>query len=113
MPLIGEMAGSLWASDTNDRFIRTVDLEMPPTPTFAKVYLQGSWQSEEYGSIRAQILNYRRRLPDNSDEVISFRAPDRGEWASIVFDVTMTHVTFAIQVSFSGGQILWTMGFWS
>ena len=50
----------------------------------------------------------RRRKPDNSDETITFPYVDNGDAVHVLFDPTMTHVTFGISVRNCIASLIWT-----
>jgi hypothetical protein len=50
----------------------------------------------------------RRRLPDNSDATITFPSIQTGDAVYVMYDPTMTHVTFGIAVQHCIATLVWT-----
>ena len=113
MPLVGESAGSRWAyTFDDDLYSVSSDLDFPPTPTFFKVFLAKYFEFDDEGAVDTGIINIRRRLPDNSDETITFPDLDALDSRSVKFDSNMTHVSYGMKVSNCYAKLVWTLGRW-
>jgi hypothetical protein len=110
--LIQEIAGSALAGGLDDEpFTMTFDLDFPPHGAFIKVVLGQFYQWSDvagYGACAIGLVNMRRRKPDNSDETITFPNIDTGDAVYVMFDPTMTHVTFGMMARNCMASLLWT-----
>jgi hypothetical protein len=110
--LIQEIAGDALAGQgDNNTFSMTFDLDFPPHGAFIKVALGQFFQWSDntgYGAASVGLVNMRRRKPDNSDETITFPYVDNGDAVHVLFDPTMTHVTFGISVRNCIASLIWT-----
>jgi hypothetical protein len=114
--LIQEIAGSAsaWHGGDDDTFSMTFDLDFPPHGAFIKVALSQFFQwsagagATDYGAASTGLVNMRRRLPDNSDATITFPSIQTGDAVYVMYDPTMTHVTFGIAVQHCIATLVWT-----
>ena len=109
MPLIGEWVYPYTASHFGDDFITpSWEVNIPPTPTLVKVFVS-SFSSSANAIADARILQYRRRLPDGSDETIVTRW---GEAVKVLFEGSLSSVTFAVSIRNCIVDIMGILGFW-
>ena len=73
MPLIGESAWHAWAFSTGGQlFTMSFDLDFPPTPSFIKVVQGHYFEFDNDGAVDIGLINLRHRMPDNSDQTVTF-----------------------------------------
>ena len=115
MPLVGEQASWHWAYTTGgDYYSASWSVEMAPSAAFAKVSQGRYYEFDDQAAVDTGILNIRRRLPDNSDQVVNFEQNiDAFDSTLSVFDQHMTHVTFAMQVKSCAAWAVWSIGYWA
>jgi len=110
--LIDAFAGdALAVPGHNNAVSMTFHLDCPHLGDFIKVALGQFFQWSDntgYGAASVGLVNMRRRKPDNSDETITFPYVDNGDAVHVLFDPTMTHVTFGISVRNCIASLIWT-----
>lgn len=113
MPLLGESAGRGWAHNPNDNpYTASWDIDIPPRAAFIKVFLERYIELDDRCGVGIGLLNIRFRDPNGIDQTISFPGIGTNDVVTTVFNPTMTHVTFGLEVVAADVALVWTLGFW-
>jgi len=115
MPIVGETVW--WPRIKNfdsDMYSESWDFEFPAQALFAKVSLGCYAEFDDMGAACCGLMNIRRRLPNNSDEVITFPPVDQFDGAvQAQFNATMTHVTVGAKAWSAYARLLFEIEFWN
>jgi hypothetical protein len=113
MPLVGETAGRRWAYNPNDDlFTASWDLDFAPRAAFIKAFLGHYFEFSDQSAVDVGILNIRFRDQAGVDQTITFPDIDAFTHTAVVFNSTMTHVTFGMKVKAVSASVVFTLGFW-
>lgn len=115
MALNGEWVWWAWIKNLgNSDYTYSWSVDMPPSNVSARFAITGTLLASTPGYAIAGFLDMRRRLPDNSDETITFDAIDSFANATFsISDANMTHATCALKASEAAAHANCVFNFWN
>ena len=111
--ITGEWCHNMWGAANSQGMSQTVDFDFPPGLKVVKVALTNCMPTSLSGYVKGYVLNYRRRLANNTDTTVNFLP---GAWhgtTAWALDPQMTHATVGLDAVSAWGQVLVTVEHWT
>jgi hypothetical protein len=115
MPLVGENVGNVTGFGPVGSGLRlqTWGLDFPPRSGTAKIAMTRLYPWSTDSSVNCGIVDFRYRLPNNTDSTVVFPNVAAYDGRSVVWNATLTHVTFGLSVKSGIGACIYSVENWA